>query len=130
MPFFQFIGAAIGVGAMLSLTSLIWPRVTSDPRPPALSKVRDAVLTTGAGQQAAQVLGVTDESQVERLDVATLVTRGAESVLNSVTETVRHNATAKLMESLATQFETLPEDEKEAFRARICKPASPSAERR
>ena len=128
MPLFQFIGAAIGAGVMLSFTSLIWPRVTSDPRPPALSKIRDAVLTTGIGQNAAQVLGVTDESQAEPLDVSTIVTQGAASVLDRVTDTVRHNATSKIMGSLASQFDSLPEEEKEAFRAQICQPASPSAE--
>ena len=128
MPLFQFIGAALGAGVMLSLTSLIWPRVTIDPRPPVLTKVHDVVLQTEVGKNAAMVLGVSDESQVHPVSLPLLVQEGATAALDGVVTTVQHNATSKLMESLAKQFEKLPADEKAAFRAEICQPATTSAE--
>lgn len=127
MPLFQFIGAAFGAGLMLAVTSLVWPRITSDPRPPALTKVRDVVMTTAVGKNAANVLGVTDESKITPVSVTTLVTEGATAALDGVAKTAQHNVTTKLIESLGKQFDSLPEDEKKTFREQICQPATSSA---
>ena len=129
MSFFQFVGAALGAGLMIAITSLVWPRITKDPRPDSLTKVRDVVLTTEVGKNAAQTLGVTNESTVEPVSIATLVVDGAASALQGVAKTAGHTVTAQLVGSLAKQFDSLPEDEKETFRSQICQPSSSSASR-
>lgn len=122
MPLFQFIGAAIGASVAISVTSLVWPRVTREPRPEALSRVREVVMQTQVGQGVAQVLGVADEAVVQPLDVNSAVTSGATYVINSVTRSAQHAVTARLIESVAKQFNELSEEDKASFRAQICVP--------
>ncbi len=129
MPLIQFIGALVGAGVMVSFASLIWPKVTSDPRPPALTRVRETVIHTQLGWNAAQVLGVADEAGVEPVSVGELVAQGANAAVTSVVETTKQTVTSQLLRQLAGQFGRLSEEEKEAFRAEICQPqpASESA---
>ncbi len=122
MPLFQFIGAAIGASVAISVTSLVWPRVTREPRPEALSRVREVVMQTQVGQGVAQVLGVADEAVVQPLDVNSAVTSGATYIIDSVTKSAQHAVTARLIESVAKQFNELSEEDKASFRAQICVP--------
>lgn len=122
MPLFQFIGVAIGASVFVSFASLAWPKVTSQPRPEALTKVRDVVMQTQMGQGMAQVLGVTDESQVTPVNVNDVVTSGTNAVVDTVTKSAQRAVTAKLVETLSKQFNTLSEEDKHAFRAQICVP--------
>lgn len=124
MPLFQFIGAAIGGSIVIVFASLIWPKVTSDPRPEALTKVRDMAIQTSAGQNLAQVLGVTEESGITPTSVGDIVTVGTNAAIDAVTKSAQHAVTTRILESLAKQFNDLPEDEKAAFRAEICQPVT------
>lgn len=122
MPLFQFIGAAIGGSVVIAFASLIWPRVSSDPRPPALTRVREMVIETPVGANLAQVLGVTDESAAEPISIGSLVTSGANAVVDTVAKSAQRAVTNRVLETLATQFNGLPEEDKAAFRAQICAP--------
>ncbi|MEK7533263.1 MAG: hypothetical protein AAB542_02405 [Patescibacteria group bacterium] len=122
MPLFQFIGATIGASVVISLASLVWPKVTSEPRPEALNRVRDVVMRTQVGQGVAQVLGVTDETGAAPIDVRSAAVTGTNMVIDSVTKSAQHAVTTRLMESLAKQFNGLPEEDKASFRAQICEP--------
>ena len=104
MPLFQFIGATIGASVVISLASLVWPKVTSEPRPEALNRVRDVVMRTQVGQGVAQVLGVTDETGAAPIDVRSAAVTGTNMVIDSVTKSAQHAVTTRLMESLAKQF--------------------------
>lgn len=110
MPLFQFIGAALGASAMVTLASFVWPKVTSQPRPEALSKVYEVVSQTPIGQSIEQVLG--DQT----VDVQEIVASKAAEAVTSVTNSVKRNTVLKM-------FEALPDEEKAAFRAAICEPA-------
>lgn len=122
MPLFQFIGATIGASVVISVMSLAWPRVTHEPRPEALSRVRELVIETQVGQGVAQVLGVADEAAIEPLDINSAVTSGATYVMDSVTRSAQHAVTARLIESVVKQFNSLSEEDKASFRAQICAP--------
>ena len=122
MPLFQFIGATIGASVVISLASLVWPKVTSEPRPEALNRVRDVVMRTQVGQGVAQVLGVTDETGAAPIDVRSAAVTGTTMVIDSVTKSAQHAVTTRLMESLAKQFNGLPEVDKASFRTQICEP--------
>jgi len=52
----QFLFASIGATIAISITSLLWPRVTNKPSPPALTQVRQVVEQTPIGKEVAQVL--------------------------------------------------------------------------
>lgn len=122
MPFFQFIGAAIGGSLVIVFASFIWPRVTTDPRPEALTKVREMAIETQAGYNLAQVLGVTDESGIQPTSIGEVVTNGTNAAIDAVTKSAQHAVTTRILESLAKQFNDLPEEEKATFRAQICAP--------
>lgn len=79
-------------------------------------------MQTQVGQGVAQVLGVADEAVVQPLDVNSAVTSGATYVIDSVTRSAQHAVTARLIESVAKQFNELSEEDKASFRAQICVP--------
>lgn len=120
MPFFQFIGAALGGAVVVVFASLLWPRVTTQPRPEALTKVREIAIETPAGKNLAQVLGVTDESGVQPTSINDVVTTGTNAAIDAVTKSAQHAVTARILDTLGKQFQDLPEDEKATFRAQIC----------
>ena len=122
MPLFQFIGAAIGGSVVVVFASLLWPRVTTQPRPEALTKVREMAIQTPAGLNLAQVLGVTDESGIQPTSINDVVTTGTNAAIDAVTKSAQHAVTTRILESLGKQFNDLPEDEKATFRAQICAP--------
>lgn len=122
MPLFQFIGAAIGGSVVVVFASLLWPRVTSQPRPEALTKVREIAIQTPAGLNLAQVLGVTDESGIQPTSINDVVTTGTNAAIDTVTKSAQHAVTTRILETLGKQFNDLPEDEKATFRAQICVP--------
>jgi len=124
MQLFQFIGAAIGGSVFVVFASLIWPRVTNQPRPEALTKVREIAIQTSAGHNLAQVLGVTEESSIQSTSIHDVVTTGTNAAIDAVTKSAQHAVTTKILESLGNQFNNLPEEEKQTFRAQICLPVS------
>ena len=69
----RFIFTLVAAGISVFGVSLLWPRLTNQPRPPILQEVHDTGLQTAAGQQAAQALGVSDEAKVEPLSGAAIV---------------------------------------------------------
>lgn len=106
MPLFQFIGVAIGASVFVSFASLAWPKVTSQPRPEVLTKVRDVVVQTEVGKGLEQVLGVS---------LGETVASGAAAVVDTVTRSAKQSVIMRM-------FESLSEEEQEAFRAQICTP--------
>jgi hypothetical protein len=122
MPLFQFIGAAVGASAMVTFASLLWPKVTNQPRPEALTRVRDVVINTQIGQGIAQVLGVTDETNVTPVNLNDVITTGTNTAINTITKSAQRAVSSQLLQSLAKQFNELPEEEKATFRAQVCEP--------
>lgn len=123
MPLFQFLGAALGAGVVISFISIAWPRISADPRPELLTKVRETVVETSPGRSLAEVLGVTDETGVSPVSVSSLITTGTNAAVDMVTRSTQKAVTGKILETLGTQFETLSEEDKASFRAKICVPA-------
>jgi hypothetical protein len=122
MPMFQFIGAALASVIIASFASIAWPKFTSQPRPEALTQVRNIVIQTEAGRGVAYVLGVTDEKSAEPVSIASYAATGVNSVVNTVTTSVQEAVTAKVIEQLIGKFNQLPKEQQDAFRTQICKP--------
>jgi hypothetical protein len=120
-PGLQFI-LALGI-ALTSLTggSLIWPRLTDQPRPELLEKVHDIALQTSVGKQGAQVLGVSDESQVEPINVGQLVTNALDGVKTAAQNRVQTIIVGNAVNQLSSQFDRLPEGQKEQIQQILCK---------
>lgn len=122
MQVLQFIGAAVGAGAVIIVTSLLWPRVTADPRPEPLTKVHDAVLETKAGQDLANTLGVSDETSIQPVSVSSLASSAVQNVVTSVSTQAQSAVTTHVLEVVVKQVEQLSPDEQEKFRQLICAP--------
>jgi len=124
MPTLQFIGAAIGASLVVIVSSLLWPRITSQPRPESLSKVHDVVLETEAGKNLANTLGVTDENTIKPVSLPSLAASAAQSVVSTVVTNTQNTITTRVIESLSKQFDQLPSTDQEKFRQLICTPKS------
>lgn len=106
---FQFIGAMIGTGVMVSLASLVWPKITNQPRPELLTRVHDVVVETPLGKNIEGVLGE------QTVNMSEIVSSAANTAVTSVTKSAKQSVILKM-------FESLSEDEQEEFRAQICTP--------
>lgn len=120
---FQFVGAAIGASIVMTFASFLWPKVTSEPRPEALTRMRDVVIHTTMGQRLADVLGVSDETQVTQVSIGDTVTYGTNAVIDTISKSAQRAVTAKLLETLGSQFNNLSEEDKIIFRTQICEPS-------
>ncbi len=122
MPFIQYIAAALGSAVVISVASLVWPKVTAQPRPKQLTQVREIVMQTQVGQNIAQVLGVTDEAAVKPMSVGEFVQEQTTAVVSSAANSAQHAVTSQVLSQLAKKFTELPKDEQEQFKALICEP--------
>ena len=122
MPLIQYAAAAIGSAIVISIASLVWPKVTAQPRPKQLTQVREIVMKTQVGQNAAQVLGVTDEASVKPMSVGQFVQEQANVVVTNVADSAQHAVTSQVLLQLAKKFNELPKNEQEQFKSLICVP--------
>jgi hypothetical protein len=130
MPIIQYVFAFFGSVVALSIVSLAWPLVTTNPRPEPLTKVREIVIQTPLGAQAAQVLGVTDESGVSPVNMNEFVTTQTSMVIQNVSKSAQNAVTTGVLTQLASKFNELPEEQKLQFQSMVCQPPipTPSAE--
>ncbi len=119
---FQFFVALLGTGVVVSATSLLWPKFTTQPRPAQLTQVREIVMQTPIGQQAAMVLGVADEGSVEPLNVSSLAGTLTQQAGSVVTEKIAQEITNRAVSQIISQIDKLPQDQKQILEQAICKP--------
>ena len=118
----QFVAALVITGGSVSVVSLIWPRISGEPRPAPLQNVHDYVLTTPLGNQAAQILGVTDEGNLEPVDVGSVASSVAGSIVSSVEEKAQEFVAKKAAEQPLQRIQTLPADRQQEVLELLCKP--------
>ncbi|EKD87585.1 MAG: hypothetical protein ACD_36C00013G0003 [uncultured bacterium] len=109
----QFLVALVGSGLVLSTVSLVWPKFTDQPRPPQLEKVREVVMQTPLGQQAAAYL--------EPINVSSVAGTLAEKAGSAVTEKVTQEVTSRAVSQIISQIDTLPQDQRTLLEEAICK---------
>lgn len=122
MALVQYIGVALGASVFVSFASLVWPKLTSQPRPQPLTQVREVVIQTPLGAQVANVLGVTDEVNVTPVHVGTFVAEQANAAVVTVQKSAQRAVTSRVLHQLAGQFDQLPEDQKVEFQKLVCDP--------
>lgn len=105
----QFIGASIIAGTVMTLVSFLWPKVTTQPRPEVLTKIHDVVVQTPIGNRIEAVLGE------QTINISSAVSSVANSVVTKATTSAKQSVILKM-------FDSLPDDEKDSFRAEICLP--------
>ena len=129
MSALQFLLAAIGSAVVISVASLVWPKVTNKPRPAALTQVRNAVVQTQVGQQAAQVLGVSDEAATGPVNVRDWAVAEGNAIVNNITDSASQAVVSQVVKQMLGQIDKLPGDQKQQLQQILCAPpvASSSA---
>lgn len=120
----QYIVVTILAGAAIALASIAWPKFTTQPRPQPLQQVHDVVIKTQAGQEAENVLGVTENTTEGGLPVS------LNDIAASVGATIVKGITDKTTEIISNQaalviynqYKQLPTPAQEELEKAICKP--------
>lgn len=102
LVFFVVVLAIVGV-------SLSWSRFSTAPRPQVLEGVNTFVRSTAFGQQAANVLGVSNEQSVMALSPQNVKDSGIQMIKNYATDIVVTHA-ARL---IISKFGSLPEEQQQ-----------------
>jgi hypothetical protein len=123
----QLVLATLVFGVTLSGGSLVWPRVTSAPRPQLLQQVHDTVIKTQVGNHAAQVLGVTDDKKVAPINLGNLANDAWNGIKNVAQKRAQTIIMSQVTTQLMNQYEKLPKDQQKTLQEIICKTATPSA---
>lgn len=118
----QLVLAVAVFGVTLSGGSLVWPRLTSAPRPQLLQQVHDTVIKTAPGATAAQVLGVTDDRTVQPINLAEVAGNIGNSIRVAAQKRAQTILMAQVTQQLTNQYEKLPKDQQQQLQQIICKP--------
>jgi hypothetical protein len=118
--------ATLVFGVTLSGGSLVWPKVTRTPRPQLLQQVHDTVIKTPVGNQAASVLGVTDDKNVQPVNLGNLANNAWNGIKNAVQKRAQTIIMSQVTTQLMNQYEKLPKDQQKTLQEIICH-SSPSA---
>lgn len=121
----QLVLAAAVFGITLSGGSLVWPRVTRAPRPQFLQQVHDTVVKTPVGATAVQVLGVTDDKNIEPINLGNIANNAWSGIKNAAQKRAQTILMSQVTAQLTSQYEKLPKDQQETLREIICT-SSPS----
>jgi len=121
MPFiFQFLVTLITTVAVVSGVSLVWPKLTNNPIPDPLTKVREMVLETDVGRQAAQTLGVSDINTIEPINISSVAGSVVSTVVSDTSEKIQEAATKEIIIQVVKKIETLEPDQQEEIKKVIC----------
>lgn len=123
-PTARFILALTVAVTALGSGSLLWPRLTDEPRPKLLQDVHDLVLRTSVGQNAANVLGVSDEATVQKINVGQMVAGAVGNAKTAVQKRVRTVVVTNAVNQLNRQFDNLSDDQKTYVREAVCEPST------
>lgn len=121
----QLVLAVVVFGVTVSGGSLVWPKVTRAPRPQLLQQVHDSVIKTPAGAQAAQVLGVTDDTNVQPINLGTVANTAWNGIKKGVEKRAQTILVSQVTTQLTGQYEKLPKDQQKQLQDIICH-SSPS----
>jgi hypothetical protein len=94
VKFVSVMGVILFVAVLLSL---LWPRISPYPRPEPLTRLRSILVAIPQGQKVANVLGVSDESQVTPLTPQKIMQGIVDSVKARITDVVITHAVREIM---------------------------------
>lgn len=105
--------------------SLVWPKLTDKPRPAPLEQIHQMVIKTRLGEQAAQVLGVSDEQQpVEPVNVTTFTNGIAQYAATTLEKRAQDVVITQALRQVVGQFDKLSPEQQGQIRAALCSPVA------
>ena len=116
----KFIISLVSTLTIVAGASLVWPKLTSSPRPEPLTQVRNMVLTTDIGNSIAQTLGVQDEATVTPVDVGSVAGAAISSAAADVQQKASSAVTREVIIQIVKKIETLAPGEQQAIKEQIC----------
>lgn len=123
----QLVLAVAVFGVTLSGGSLVWPKITSSPRPQLLQEVHDTVVKTPQGAAAAAVLGVTDDKTVKPINLGVVANNAWNGIKSAVEKRAQTVVMSQVTAQLMNRYEKLSPDQQKTLQEIICKSATPSA---
>lgn len=102
--------------------SIVWPKLTNQPRPESLSKIHQIVMGTPVGQPFANILGVSSDMKIEPLNVASAATDIASGLMGTVRERIAQLVVTQAVRQLVAQVDNLPPQQKVQVVELLCKP--------
>lgn len=126
MSVFQFLFAAVGSAIAISITSLLWPKVTSNPSPAILTQVRHVVVQTPIGKQAADVLGVNNDQLPAPINVRDWAVSQGNAIVSNIEESASRAVASQVVKQLMGQIDTLPDNQKVELQQILCATQSAS----
>ena len=121
-PTARFIIALSVAVTALGSGSLLWPRLTDQPRPKFLQDVHDLVLRTSVGQNAADVLGVSDETNVQKINMGQMIMGAVGNAKIAIQNRVRTIVVTNAVNQLNRQFDNLSDEQKTYVQQAVCEP--------
>ena len=122
----NFILALAVATTSLAGGSLIWPRLTTQPRPQLLEEVHNVVLKTQVGQETANVLGVSDERHVTPISPGQVAASALLGIKNAVQRRVTTVIVGNAINQLRSRFDGLPSGQQQEIRQIFCQQPTPS----
>lgn len=117
----KYILISLAGAGVVVLVSLLWPRFSNKPEPQALEQVRNTVLGTEIGQNAAALLGVTNDHP-QPLNLSDTVSSVAGMVTSSVEQKVSQIVSDQVAAQVIKQYQQLPIIQQDHVVEMICKP--------
>jgi hypothetical protein len=120
-PLNFIVALAVAVASLVS-GSLAWPRLTTVTRPKLLQEVHDIALTTSIGKQTANVLGVSDETNIQPLNIGQMTYSLVDSAKAAIQKRAQTVIVGNAVNQLNSQFDRLPTEQKKQIQEILCKP--------
>ncbi len=105
----KFLGVFGGALLVCCFVALIWPRFSPSPRPKPLQQLHDFLLTTPVGQNAANVLGVSDDQTVLPLTPQSI----SQQIINNIHTRVSDVVITHAVREISKRFRDLPIQDQE-----------------
>ncbi len=118
----KFVIVLLTTGLTFAAGSLLWPRLTKQPAPPLVEETKQAILQTSLGQEAAEILGVRDQENIQPINPAAVV----QNAISTVTQALEQRATQIVIQQAVTQLQNqldkLSPEQKQEIQDQLCKP--------
>jgi hypothetical protein len=118
----RFFPVFLGFIVLVGIVSLTWPRFFDTPRPQPLDQINGIIRNTEIGQKTANILGVSDESNVEKLTPGSI----AESATTEARERATDTVITHISRLIVNKFSSLPQDQQERILEALTKALNPS----
>jgi hypothetical protein len=117
----KFITALASAFVVVTGASLVWPKLTMQPRPEPLTQIRTMVVGTDIGNKIAETLGVADETAVIPINVGAVAGAAISSAAAEVQQKAADAVTREIIIQVINKIETLAPNQQEAIKEQICK---------